>query len=64
MNGNIFGNTIVRQDKEKVHQHWYTYQSYSYMFPTLSILYPCNSLVGGFKHFLFFYILGIIIPTD
>ena len=32
MNGNICGNIIVRQDKEKVHQHWYTYQSYSYIF--------------------------------
>ena len=25
---------------------------------------PQSWLVGGFKHFLFFHILGIIIPTD
>jgi len=25
---------------------------------------PNGSLVGGLEHFLFFHILGIIIPTD
>jgi len=42
-------------------QYYTVYIYYIYIFYNILYIY---TLVGGLEHFLFFHVLGIIIPTD